>query len=129
MSLPLHPLARLCPEMDREQFRELKESIQTRGQDDPIVLAAGQVLDGRHRARACEELGIQPKTITYTGDDLLGYVIAKNVTRRHLTGSQRAIVAARIANLLHGGDRSKKTNKIKGEHEQALNLELAHVHP
>jgi hypothetical protein len=39
--------------------------------------------------------------------DALAYVLSKNLNRRHLNDSQRASVAAKIANLGRGGDRSK----------------------
>src|SRR5437870_4571053 len=100
--LELHPYAELFPIMTVEQFRQLKESISERGLEDPIVLYRGKVIDGRNRLRACFDLDIKPKTIEYTGDDPLGYVIAKNDARRHLTKSQRGFVAGKMANLGNG---------------------------
>ena len=43
------------------------------------------------------------------GDEtqLLQFSTAKNVNHRHLTESQRAMYAAKVANLQRGGDRSK----------------------
>ena len=54
------------------------------------------ILDGRNRLRVCQEAGIEPKFETYTGDDPIGYVVRANLTRRHLTISQRAVLALRI---------------------------------
>ena len=110
MTLQLHPYAELFPVMSHEELTWLQSSIEARGQEEPIVLYEGKVLDGRNRLRVCDALGLKPKTIKYDGDDPLGYVIAKNYARRHLTESQRALVAARIANLSHGGDR--KSNQV-----------------
>jgi N6-adenosine-specific RNA methylase IME4/urease accessory protein UreF len=96
-----------------------------------------QILDGRNRYRALvwimtngERLGAgwrdlagEPLAVEclsdFDGDrfylihlpeadgDSLAYVLSKNLKRRQLDESQRAMVAARIANLTHGGNRSK----------------------
>ena len=41
------------------------------------------------------------------GGEALAYVLSKNLKRRHLDESQRAMVAARLGRVRHGGDRSK----------------------
>ncbi|MFC5391217.1 hypothetical protein [Bosea vestrisii] len=82
---------------------------------EPIVFLGGAVLDGRNRYMAARELGIEYPRCDYIGDDPLGFVISRNLARRHLSESQRAAVAAEIANLGHGGDRS----------DQGANLPLA----
>jgi hypothetical protein len=46
---------------------------------------------------------------------LLQYWLTRNLKRRHLDEGQRAMVAAKIANLGHGGDRKS---------DQAANLPL-----
>lgn len=92
MKLKVHPLAEMIPAMSEEEFAELKADIEANGQAEPIVLYRGEVLDGRHRSRACEELGIQPLIREYTGDQPAAYVLSLNVKRRNLTPSQRAAV-------------------------------------
>lgn len=78
--------------MTDEEFTSLVESIRATGQVDPIVKFEGQVLDGANRLRACEALGIAPRTTQFEGRDALAFVIAKNLERRHLTSDQRAMV-------------------------------------
>lgn len=94
--LPLHPLAELFPAMNAEEFEGFKASIEAHGQKEPIETYKGQVIDGRHRQRACAELGLIPLYVEFTGPDPLGHVLAKNLDRRHLTTSQRAVIAANL---------------------------------
>lgn len=51
------------------------------------------LLDGRNRARACELAGVTTRTQRYTGDDPIGFSVAQNVRRRHLSDGQKAAVA------------------------------------
>jgi hypothetical protein len=64
--------------------------------------------DGRNRYMAARQLGIEYPLTEYEGSDPLGYVISLNLKRRHLSESQRAMVAAKLANMPDGGDRSKQ---------------------
>jgi hypothetical protein len=60
----------------------------------------------RNRALACEVAKVEPiYTELPSGVDPLQFVITKNLRRRHLDESQRAMVAAKIATMKHGGDR------------------------
>ena len=97
-----HPLSEIFPAMEGAEFSALVEDIRVHGLIQPLVMYQGKILDGRNRARACEKLGIKPKTTDYRGNDPLGYVLSLNLSRRHLSESQRAMVAAKIANLGHG---------------------------
>ena len=46
--------------------------------------------------------GVAPRYEIYAGGDPAGFVVAQNITRRHLNESQRALVAARLTNLQVG---------------------------
>lgn len=54
------------------------------------------MLDGRHRLRACVELGREPIFKTYEGEDPAAYVVAQSLARRNLTSTQRAMIGARL---------------------------------
>jgi ParB-like chromosome segregation protein Spo0J len=101
--LEIDPLATLFPPMAEEEFARLKADIATHGQLEPIWTHRGRVIDGRHRLRACRELGLEPVIREYDGDGtVLDFVIAKNLHRRHLSANQRALVAAKLASLSRG---------------------------
>ena len=96
-----HPIAEIFPLLDEIELEFLAADIVTHGLREPITLHPdGSILDGRNRARACERIGVEP---TYTQWDGRGspvdLVLSLNLHRRHLTISQRAIVAARLATL------------------------------
>ncbi len=99
----VHPVAALFPYIEGDAFREFVEDIRVNGQREPVVLdPEGRLLDGRNRARACQALGIDVKETRYSGDDAEAWIISHNVHRRHLTESQRSMIAAKLANLPNG---------------------------
>src|SRR5689334_15309002 len=98
-----HEYADLFPMMDGEAFAALVADIRENGLLEPVVLYQEKILDGRNRYKACSELGIEPRFERANGHtDPLKYVISKNLKRRHLNESQRAVVAGRLANMRHG---------------------------
>ena len=105
----IHPAATLFPMMTEEEYAGLKEDIAENGQREDIVVWCNQVIDGRNRLRACEELGREPSIAELDEDqDPWKYVISHNLHRRHLTTSQRAMVASKMAKLKHGTNQHKK---------------------
>lgn len=77
--------------MSDEDFAILSKDIATNGQLEPITIFESAILDGWHRYQACAELNIAPKTQEFTGDDPAAFVLSKNLHRRHLNASQRAV--------------------------------------
>jgi len=94
-----HSYADLFPLLGAADLARLAEDVREHGLQLPIVMYAGAVLDGRNRWLACEQAGVEPRTVEYEGTDPLGYVISANLQRRHLNESQRAMIAARLANI------------------------------
>lgn len=105
-ALTFHELANLFPLLEGQAYLELVEDIRANGLIEPIVLFEGAILDGRNRYRACNAAQVSARFETYTGSDPLGLVISLNLKRRHLSTSQRAMVAANMANISHGGQRA-----------------------
>ena len=96
----VHEVADYLPLMSDEEFKAFKADIEQNGLQVPIVVyrKAGRkfvIIDGRHRQRACQELGITPTYTVFQGkkEELLSHVLSLNVGRRHLSESQRAAVA------------------------------------
>jgi len=101
-----HEVANIFPLMQGEEFEALKNDIAEHGQREPIWLdMEGRIIDGRNRHRACCELGIAPKLRTHEGNHLLQFVISLNLHRRHLSESQRGMVAAKLATMSKGDNR------------------------
>jgi excisionase family DNA binding protein len=104
-TLEPHPLADLFPPMEGAEYAALREDIRVNGLFDPITLYQGRILDGRNRYRACQEAGVGIATVEFDpknhGDPRV-WVISRNLKRRHLNESQRAMIAAKLANLDRG---------------------------
>jgi len=91
-----HELADCLPSIPEDEFQALKEDIAGLGVLEPITLLDGKILDGRHRYRACQELGIECPTRVLTDASPRDIVMSLNVFRRHLTPSQRAMIGAKV---------------------------------
>jgi ParB family chromosome partitioning protein len=101
--------------MGADESAALAADIAGHGQREPIWLHAdGRVIDGRNRWLACEVALVEPVTRTYEGadDELVRFVLSLNLHRRHLTTSQRAMVASRVADMEPGPNRD--TGNIAG---------------
>ena len=108
----VHPYADLWPLLPNSELQMLADDIETHGLREPIWLHPdGRIVDGRNRYRACALAGVEPATRTYEGaeDGLLAFLISLNMARRHMDESQRAMVAAKIANLHRGRPTEKES--------------------
>lgn len=111
-----HDYANLFPMLDATGQDALRADIQLHGVREPVILFCDRILDGRNRYMAARDLGMDFPVVDFDGTDAeaLSYVLSTNLHRRHLTESQRAAVAAKLANMTHGGDRKS---------DQAANLQ------
>src|ERR1035437_7701549 len=141
----------ILPEMNQEQYLELKNDIIENGYDDryPIWLYENDIIDGWNRHKICDELQITPNYETFTGTTLqaVQFVLRSN-NRRDLSSIQRACVtvelqpiidlleaevekerrekqAATLTETLKSGVKDKKLSQTKEAHENDTNTKLA----
>lgn len=120
--IEFHPLANIFPLIEGDEFEKLVADIRQHSLRDQITLLGKQILDGRNRYRACVAAKVLPESLDEltatqlkhfrqlvpmgapepTQDDLVAFVLSKNLHRRQLNESQRAMVAANIANMRQG---------------------------
>lgn len=124
-ALSFHPLAELFPLIEGREFGELTADIKANGLREPVVLdrpiaVGGQIVDGRNRYRACQAAGVSVRfEVLPEGTDLRAFVISKNLHRRHLNESQRAMVAARLADMPSHRPDDKSANLQTSQAEAA----------
>ena len=105
----------LVPPLPDKDYHELKESIKNDGQFFAITVnEKGEILDGYHRFRACQELSIEPKIEVKKFDNPLDekrFVIESNLKRRHLEIHERAALATELQSIEEEAakDRQKQT--------------------
>ena len=99
--MKFHEVADIFPMMSSEEYESLKQDIKQNGLLQPIWIYDGQIIDGRNRHNACEDLGISPTFKTWDGHgSLVAFVVSLNLQRRHLDSGQKAFVALEVERLL-----------------------------
>jgi N6-adenosine-specific RNA methylase IME4 len=90
-----HDVANIFPMSAPEDYNSLKDSISKDGLLEAIWIYDNKIIDGRNRYKACLELKISPRYRQYDGepDKLVDFVLGLNLSRRHLTPSEKACVA------------------------------------
>ena len=120
-----HPAADLFPPLEGIEFDELVADIKANGLIEPVVVHEEMILDGRNRYRACLAAGVEPTLTPFRGDDPVAFVISANLRRRHLSESQRAMVAARLATLKDGQRQVGKFADVPTQEEAAALLNVS----
>jgi N6-adenosine-specific RNA methylase IME4 len=123
--IPFHPLADIFPLIEGQDFDDLVRDIQAHGLREPIEILDGKILDGRNRYRACVAAGILPESLdritpaqikyfhwfvplgapSPSDEELWSFILSKNLHRRHMSASQRAIAMSDYEAYRHGGAR------------------------
>ena len=116
-NIKFHEIANIFPLIHGKEFADLKKDISDNGVYEPGVMYESQILDGRNRFRACQEVGVQPEFVEYTGDDAVSYVVSLNLLRRHLTSDQRA---ASAVESLPQYEKEAKKRQLRTEENRGL---------
>lgn len=90
----------LLPDLAADDYERLRADIRERGVLVPIeVDEHGNVLDGHHRKRIADELGIDCPSVTRIGmaeHEKRLHAVALNLARRHLTDAQKVALGMTI---------------------------------
>jgi ParB-like chromosome segregation protein Spo0J len=100
-----HPFTEIWPLLSGKAFAQLKADIKANGLKMPVLVYKDQVLDGRNRQRACEEIGAAVRYVdadVKNDHEALNLVVSLNQYRRHLTVAELAFAAERLATLKEG---------------------------
>lgn len=107
----------LVPRPTEDEYRLLKEDVQAHGVHTPVVVnPAHELLDGYTRAQVAGELGIADLLVKVDPprDPLTEreYVIRANLTRRHLTPSQKDKLGLSLAEIKRERARLRKESTL-----------------
>jgi hypothetical protein len=118
-----HELAKFVPAPSEQDFAALVADIQAKGQQEPIKVYEGKIIDGWSRYRACQQLGLEPKVVPWdpaADQSVVGAVVSWNLPRRHLTSAQKAAIALLIEpELAKEAKERQRAAGGPGPHERA----------
>lgn len=126
----IHPAANLFPLMTESEYVALRDDIRENGLTFGVVFRGDELVDGRNRLRAIEELGLDLKSHSVVIpveqiSDPIQYVLSLNLHRRHLTESQRGMIAADVAKLKRGDNQHSSIDLSSSQSEAAVMLNVS----
>lgn len=107
-----HPIANVFPMMSDLSFDALAYDIKQNGLNEDVWLDydGKLVVDGRNRYLACVREGVDIRYQRLGKDEnILTFIISRNIHRRHLNHTQKAFAAAKVANAPRGRHRKEKS--------------------
>jgi ParB-like chromosome segregation protein Spo0J len=90
----VHPVAALFPMMADAEIAQLAEDIKRHGLLQALIRDGDVLIDGRNRLLACKRAGVEPRFEDLGDRDAVAVILSANISRRHLTVGQRAMVLA-----------------------------------
>lgn len=118
---PIHPLALAFPEKDADDFEALVKSIREDGQEHPAWLLDGMIIDGRHRDKACDIIGIELAVKEFNGtfEEAKRLVKRENGFGKVMSASQRAVVFAQVDAMTPDGQPAAPKTEVAAEAQVA----------
>lgn len=108
----------LVPEMSAIEWQEFIENVKKFGIRQPITINKDlTILDGRHRVRACKELGIEKISAIVnemTDKQAIEYVRDTAIERRSLTPEKRVDIILKCEDLMSSLVEEAKKRQLKG---------------
>lgn len=104
-SYEIHEAASVYPMLTGSDYEKFRESIRVKKLAGKILRQKGKIVDGRNRLKALIDLGIDPEPYIREAPESVDpyeLVVTANEDRRHLTISQRAAIAAKLATMKSG---------------------------
>jgi ParB family chromosome partitioning protein len=122
----VHPVADMFPMLDDEAYAELRDDISKNGQQQPIIIDYYEddqekmyIIDGRNRMKAIRELGHGFYVEEYKRrpvakmKDIGQFILSLNLTRRHLTTAQKAVLANKLRGTYEAEAELRKQSNLK----------------
>jgi hypothetical protein len=130
LGFKVHPFAASFPMLKGRAVKAFTDDIRANGLRERIQYLDHKgekiIVDGRNRLRACNVTGVKPEFCKYPAtddEDLLNFIWSKNVRRRNLTESQRAMLAAQhkkfVGAIAKRKEEAKKSNLKRGTKKPA----------
>jgi hypothetical protein len=108
----------LIPPQTEDESIELEASLKREGCRDALVVWAGRdiLIDGHHRYKLCQKLGIEFRTIERkfeTREDVVVWMVRNQLARRNITSFVRAELADRMKDAIEAkAEANKKSTQF-----------------
>ena len=110
-------LSELVPEMTTDEYERFIDSVKKSGIQTPIHIRNDMtILDGRHRVKACKELGIKEIEClvhNFNKSESIEFVRDTAIERRNLSKAQRVDIVLRSEDLVSSLVKQAKVNQGK----------------
>jgi ParB-like chromosome segregation protein Spo0J len=126
-----HPAADIFPRMSDDEMQELVADVEKNGLQQRIDLCDGMILDGRNRYEALIRLGRHENGALFNDmtdgfrmnqDRIVPFVLSRNLHRRHLSPSQRSMVADELEKVEAKLARERKVEAGKAARQKQLGV-------